>query len=423
MRIVCIGISHKTSGVELRERLAFDSAARSRALRQLNRKWADAEFAILSTCNRVEIFTARPVHSHPRAEELRHWLAEFHSVDSGELGKSIYEFTDADAAEHLFEVAAGLDSMVPGEAEIAAQVKDAYAAAGRAGSAGRAINELFQQAMHVVKHVRSETGIGTGKVSVATVAIDCIDKVFDSLTGKCVLSIGAGKMNQLMLKYLGELGAGQIRVANRSAGKAEALAASCGGKAVSFARLAQHLKAADIVITSTASPSPIITTAKLATSSKGSPPRQKLIVDLAVPRDVCPDVGELRGVHLYNIDDLQQIVKANMHRRRGQRKKAMAIIAEHVTETMDRLSVRNVAPTIDALYKKMEAISDEALAAAAKKLANHDDAEIDLKILQAALRRTVRRILHPAAKQLKSEAGSDAARVHVASLRKLFELD
>ena len=423
MRIVCVGISHKTSPVELRERLAFDGPARSRALRQLKRKWPTAEFAILSTCNRVEIYTARPVHSHPRAEELRDWLAGFHSVETGELTKPIYEFTDAEAAGHLYEVAAGLDSMVPGEAEIAAQVKDAYSAAVRVGSAGRAINELFQQALHVVKHVRSETGIGTGKVSVATVAIDCIDKIFDSLTGKCVLSIGAGKMNQLMLKYLGELGAGQIRVANRSKHKAEALAATCGGRVVSFARLGTHLKAADIVITSTASPNPIITRDKLVKSSAKSPTRQKLIVDLAVPRDVSPDVGDLRGVHLYNIDDLQEIVKTNMHRRRGQRKKAMAIIAEHVTETMDRLSVRDVAPTIDALYKKMEAISDEALAAATKKFANHDDAEIDIVILQAALRRTVRRILHPAAKHLKSEAGSDAARVHVASLRKLFELD
>ena len=200
MRIVCIGISHKTAGVELRERLAFDPAGRARALSRLRRRWPDAEFALLSTCNRVELYTARPVHGHPRPEELLNWLGGFHKVPAGEFAGAIYELTDADAAAHLFAVAAGLDSLVPGEAEIAAQVKDAYAAASKAGTAGKALNEMFQQAFHVLKHVRSETPIGVGKVSVATVAIDCIDKVFDTPAGKCVLSIGAGKMNQLMLK-------------------------------------------------------------------------------------------------------------------------------------------------------------------------------------------------------------------------------
>jgi len=423
MRILCVGLNHKTAPVALREKLAFDAARRSRALSELAAMWPEAEFAILSTCNRSEVYAARPVHGHPREEEIRRWLGEFHGVAAGDFADSLYAPADAAAAEHLFAVTAGLDSLVPGEAQIVAQVKDAYAAAVKARAAGAVMNELFQKAFRAAKSVRSRTKIASGKTSVASAAIDCVTGMFDTLKDKCVLNVGAGKMNELMLARLGELGAEKILLTNRSASRGRRLAAKCGAKAVAFGRLGEHLAAADVVLTSTAAEAPIITRKMVQSAQRRRAGRAMLIVDIAVPRDVEPGAGEAKNVHLYNIDDLERIVRKTLRRRRGEQAKAEAIIAEHVEELMAGLNVRNVAPTIDALYARVDEIAAEELAAARKKLASHDDADADVKIIAHALRRALRRMLHPCARNLRRAAGSDAARAHVAALRKLFELD
>jgi len=423
MRILCTGISHKTADVSLRELVAFDAATRAAALGQLARRWPQAEFAILSTCNRVEIYTARPLHGHPREQQLVNWLERFHGLSAGELLDHTYVLADRQAAEHLFAVAAGLDSLVPGEAQIAAQVKDAYAAARQAGTAGATLNELFQRALRTAKHVRSETAVGTGKVSVASVAIDCIDKVFESARGKSVLSIGAGKMNELMLMHLRRLGAGRIAVANRSADRAERLAQRCGGEAVAFERIAEELLAADIVLSSTGAPAAIITRAMVESALSRRNGGDLLIVDLAVPRDVEPTVGQLEGVHLYDIDDLEEVVAANVASRSADIAAARRIVERHVDELMQKLNVRDVVPTIDELYRRMERICDEELAAAGNKLSTHDDAQADMEVLRQTIRRAMRRFIHPCVRHLRDSAGSDAARAHVSLLRKLFDLE
>ena len=427
MQIVCIGMNHKTAGVELREKLSFDPGQMRRALGELARRWAEAEFLLFSTCNRTELYAAGVDPAGelgPRTEELSGFLGHFHGLDASDYAGSLYTLADADAAEHLFAVAGGLDSLVPGEAQIVAQIKDAYAAAVEAGTAGAVLNELVQTALHVAKHVRSETGIGQGKVSVASVAVECVSQVFEPLDDKCVLNVGAGKMNELMLKRLAELRARRIVVANRSPEKAEQLARACGGEVADFAAIGEQVAAADVIVTSTGSGRPIITAGMVAAAQDRRNWRPLLIVDIAVPRDVEPEAGGLDNVFLYNIDDLDRIVRASISLRQAQREKAEGIVARHVGEAMEAVSVRDVAPTIEALYRRMSEIAGEELQAARNKLSTHDDAEADAEIIRRALHRTIRRILHPAASNLRRAAASDAeVAKHIAALRKLFELD
>jgi len=423
MRIICVGTNHKTADVAVREKLAFSAEHRQAALRQLRATWPDAEFAILSTCNRTEIYLARPVHGHPRAEELRDWLLENRGLSGSELAEALYMHSDAEATSHLFAVASGLDSLVTGEAQIVAQVKEAYTQAVEAGAAHVVLNELFQAALHVAKHIRTETEIAMGKVSVASLAVDFVRQLFETLKGKCVLNVGAGKMNSLMLARLREMQADRIVVVNRSQPAAEKLADEFGGAPGDFARLEDHLAEADVVVTSTGSREPVITAKMVRSAQKRRDWRPLLIVDIAVPRDVEPNAGKVDNVFLYNIDDLDRIVQANIEMRSSHHGAAQTIITEHVDELMGALNVRKVAPTIESLYKKMSLIAEQELTDARNKLSTHADAEEDVEILRRTLHRTIQRILHPCTQQLRKAAGTDAARAHVATIRQLFELD
>jgi glutamyl-tRNA reductase len=416
-------MSHKTADVALREKLAFDPSQVQRALAALVRRWKTCEFLILSTCNRTELYAARPVHDHPREEEIRHWLGEFHGLVRNEFEGSLYALADADAVGHLFAVVAGMDSLVPGEEQIAAQFKEAYGQAVAAGAAGTVMNELAQAAAHAAKNIRTETGINEGKVSVASVAVDCIAQAFASLADKCVLNIGAGKMNELMLRHLLDLRPGRILVSNRSPAAADRMARLCGGEVVDFASLATRLTEADVVLTSTSSDSPILTFQMVKAAQARRQGRAMLIIDIAVPRDVEPAAGRLGNVSLHNIDDLERIVKTTMRSRRDHRRAAEAIARKHVQDFLAGLNVRAVAPTIRALYRRMQSIAAEELDGARRKLSTHEDAEQDAQILQRALHRTIRRILHPCAANLRRAAGSDAARAHIAALKKLFDLE
>ena len=423
MRILCIGVNHRSADVAVREKLTFDAAKLPEALRDLHRRWPDAEFAIVSTCNRTEVYAARPVHGHPRDAELGAWLCEVHSLAPQELADVSYSLADAKAVGHLYAVASGLDSLVPGEAQIVAQVKGAYDEAIEADCARAVMNELFQGALHVAKHIRTETDVAVGKVSVASVAVEFARQVFETLESKCVLNIGAGEMNELMLQQLQHLGSGDLLVVNRDRARAERLAEACGGRAGSFDRLDEHLAEADVVLTSTGAREPIVSAEMIRRAQLRRAYHPLLIVDIAVPRDVEPDAGRIENVFLYNLDDLDRIVQSNLRMRQSQRGPADDIIAEHVDEFLSGLNVRNVTPTIEALYGFVERIAEEELAEARNKLSAHDDAEEDLAILQRTLRRTIRRMLHPCTQRLRSAAGSSAARMHVASLRELFRLD
>ena len=423
MRVLCIGISHKTASVHLRERMMFDPGMLGTALGHLGRRWPECEFLALSTCNRTELYAARAVHGHPREQELRQLLGEMHSVGLHEYEACIYTLADDEAARHLFSVAAGLDSLVPGEVQITSQIKEAYAAAVAAGTARSVMNDLFQCALHVAKHARNETDIAAGKVSVASVAIDCVAELFGTLEGKCVLSVGAGKMNDLMLKHAQRLGPRQVVVANRSAAKAQQLAKAHKASAAPLAELPALLNEADVLLTSTAAKEPIITRSMVEAAMKHRPMRPMLIVDIAVPRDVEESVRAVKHVHLFNIDDLKGVVDKTLADRNVHQAGVRKIIDVHVQEFMEALRVRGVAPAIDALYRRMKDIADEELAEAGRKFSSHPDAKEDALILQRALHRTIRRILHPAAANLRKSAASGDARADLAAIRKLFDLE
>lgn len=421
MRVLCVGLSYKTAGVDLRERLAFDDVTAGRALQQLTQRWDDAEFAILSTCNRVEVYMARPVHGHPRDEELRRWLGAFHHLSADAYEGSLYTLADAQAVEHLLAVAGGLDSLVPGEVEIVAQVKAALALARDAGAARAALGDIFQAALHTAKHIRSETGFSKGKVSVASIAIDAARTVVPDIERATVLSIGAGKMNRQMLRRLSEMGAGRLLVANRSRSKAEQLAGLCGGSTVAMADIARRLPEADVVLCSTASEAPLLTRAMLKDAIARRHGRDMLLIDIAVPRDVQPSVGELPGVHLRNIDDLETVVRSAIRTRSRERDAAQAIIDAHVPEVLASLHLRTVAPTIDALYRQMETIAADEFQQAARRLAGGSN-DSPAETLQRALHRTIRRTLHPVTEALRSAEKSETARADAAALRRLFQL-
>ncbi|MFP4104645.1 MAG: glutamyl-tRNA reductase [Phycisphaerae bacterium] len=423
MRIVCVGTSHKTAGLELREKLYIDPAELPDVLTELRRTWAAAEFCVLSTCNRTEVYTARPVHGHPREQQLRQWLTRRAHLPAADTEEVLKTRVDADAAAHLFSVAAGLESLVPGEDQIVAQVKNAYAVADQVGVTGPGLHELFQTALHVAKRVRTETAVSEGKVSVASVAIDAMADSLGSLNGRTVLSVGAGKMTDLMLQQLAELGPRELIVLNRTPGKARQLADRCSGTPGRLAALQMHLPHADAVITCTASAQPVLSARAVAEAMKTRRHRPLLIIDIALPRDVEPGAGDLPGVTLINIDDLQRTVRKTLKARSDQQPLAEELIRLHVKKLTEQMNIRGVTPTIRALYRRMQSVADEQLDEALRKLSTHEDVEEDARILRRALHRTIRRILHPAAVNLREAAGSDTVRAHIAALNELFELD
>ncbi|MCE5327740.1 MAG: glutamyl-tRNA reductase [Planctomycetaceae bacterium] len=422
MRILCVGASHKTAALSMRERLSFDCAKASLALSQLARRWPAAEFLLLSTCNRVELYVARPLHSLPSVQDLVEWLGEFHRVQPESFSGETYSLADAEALAHLLGVAAGLDSLVPGEDQIVAQVKEACRLADAAGAARSIMKELVEAALHTAKHVRSETGVAAGKVSVASVAVDLIRQGHPAMQETCVLGIGAGEMSTLMLKHLAKLGCRRILVANRSFDRAAALARLCGGTSVSLEDLGEHLAAADIVVTSTGSSEPIISRAMVEAAQKRRGGKGLLIVDIAVPRDVHPDAGRVDNVTLYNIDGLEQTVRRTITLRQDEQERAGKIIDQHVAELTERLHVRKVSPTIDALYKRLERIASEELASARNKLSSHADAADDEAVIQRALHRAIRRILHDPASRLRQDPDSVRTQELTDAVRELFGL-
>jgi glutamyl-tRNA reductase len=409
--------------VEVREKVSLSGPALSAALAELAGRWGQAEFAILSTCNRLEVYCARPVHGHPRQEELVGWLAQRAELAPPAGAGAIYVAADASAVRHLLAVACGLESMVIGEAQVAAQVKAALAQAAADGWAGSVLTELFQTALHVAKHVRTETPISEGNVSVAAAGVQLAQQTLGDLAGRSVLCVGAGKMSGLMIRRLRELGVAGVTVANRTPSRAAELVRAVDGQAAGLDELAGLLHTADLVLASTGSRQPILTADMVRRAMAQRPMRPMLIVDIAVPRDVAADVAGVAGVTLRDIDDLQRTVLTSVKSRHAALVAAEAIIARHVAQVVKSLSIRQVAPTIDALYKRMRRTADAELQAAVARFANHADADEDVKILRRALHRTIRRILHPAVEDLKRSAGSDSARAKIAALRELFRLD
>ncbi len=334
MKIFVAGLSYKTTPVELREKLAVHRSRLQCSGCRLKLRGNLSEVVLLSTCNRVEIYGVSPwIHGtvHRLFQELTNTDLDFTPY--------LYVKEGAAAAEHLFSVAAGLDSMVIGETEITGQVKSAYEAAKAAGLTGKKMNRLFQTACRVVKKIRTETGIGRGATSVGSVAVELAEKIFDrDLSSKTVMILGAGKMGEACVKHLAKRGAKTVLVANRSVERAEKLAAEFGGRAVRLEDSAAAMIEADILVSSTGSPDIVLRRDDVAKILPARRNRPLVLVDIAVPRDIDPAVAELPNVFLYDIDDLQAVVRENTKNRAAELAVCQRIIAEYSAELMDKFT-------------------------------------------------------------------------------------
>ncbi len=329
MSVVVVGLSHRTAPVEVREGLAFADAELPDALARVRARGLAAEAVILSTCNRVELYAA--VDGDPQAAlaGLRRFLLEDRRY-ARPLPPEFYSLTEPQSLEHLFRVVCGLDSMVLGETEIAGQAKKAYEAARRAGATGRRLNRAFQRAFSVAKQVRTETQIQRGSVSVASVAVDLAERIFESLTRATVMILGAGDTGEKAAKALLSRGARALMVTNRSFERAAALAAELGGRAVPFDDWSAEFARVDILISSTAAPGYVLDRARLEPLLPARRGRPLLLIDLAVPRDIDPAVNLLDGVFLYDIDDLQSIAEDALRQRQADIARCEHIIRERV---------------------------------------------------------------------------------------------
>jgi glutamyl-tRNA reductase len=344
MSVVVLGLSHHSSPVQLRERFAFADARIPATLQMLRERRLADEAVILSTCNRVEIYAATPLEPAKAFDELKEFLTTIHDYRDP-LTDELYSLAEPHSLHHLFKVACGLDSMVLGETEILGQLKQAYDLALKHGFTGARLNKAFQRAFNVAKHIRTETNIQRGSISVASVAVELAEKIFNSLSDRDVMVIGAGDTSEKTARALLSRGARSIVVANRSFDRAVALAQELGGRAVKFDGWGVEFERIDIAISSTAAPHHILDRGKLEPLMKARKHRPLLLIDIAVPRDIDPEVNFLENVYLYNVDDLQAIANDYLKQRKDEITRCEAIIVEKAKSLLEQLRTPSRAVT------------------------------------------------------------------------------
>jgi glutamyl-tRNA reductase len=413
--LIVLGVSHNTAPVALRERLALTERAGKRFLQELVAHDVISEAVAISTCNRTEIYL---VASDPvRAEaELLGRLARDADIRPIELASIVYSPRNCDAARQLYRVTAGLDSMIVGEAEVQGQVRRAYEAALDAGTTGPLTNRLFGAALQAGKRARSETGISRSRVSVSTVAVDLARDVVGDLASRSVVIIGAGEMAELTAQALADQGVRTVFVANRHADRARSLAKRFGGEVGSLDSLPARLHDADIVVASTASPHPIVGAAELAVVMEARGGRPLVLIDIAVPRDIEHACGEIDGVSVYDMDDLQAVVARNIGVREAERARAEAVVEEEIQRFARWLAQLEVMPTITSLREHGADIVDQVLAENAGRWESASPR--DLARIEAVARAVMQRLLHEPTIRLK-ESGHGRQQV----LRELFGLE
>ena len=367
MRLLAVGLSHRTAPVELRESVDFTRAGLDAALHALAARGVSPETVVLSTCNRAEIYAVGD--SDAIADALRRFFSEYHSLEPARLAEHLYCHRGVDAARHLFRVAAGLDSLVVGEPQILGQVKTAYATASDLHFTGTVTHRLFHAAFGVGKRVRNETGLAEGAVSVSYAAIELAKKIFGDLSGRNVLILGAGEMAELTGVHLRSQRATQITIASRTFASADDLARRLEGRAVAWQDLRSSLAAADIVVTATGAAEPVLSRATVEEAMRSRRDRPLFIIDIAVPRDVESSAGDLDQVFLYHMDDLQSIVNENLARRSTELAGAEAIVDQEVARFASWLQSREIVPTIVALRQRFESIRQAELNRLDSKLA------------------------------------------------------
>src|SRR5271170_5323235 len=416
--LLALGISHKTAPAALRERLAFTESEASEFVKEATATAEVREAVVISTCNRTEVYLV--VGDPVRAEsEVLGLLARRASIRPTELAEAIYSPRNCDAARQLFRVTAGLESMIVGEAEIQGQVRRAHEAAMRDGSTGALTNRLFAAALTTGKRVRAETSIGASRVSVPSVAVDLALSVLGSLEERHVVILGAGETSELTARALAEQGAGTIFVANRHADRALSLAQRFGGTVVGLDKLPDQLVRTDIVLSSTASPHPIVGREELELVMRERDGRQLLLIDIAVPRDVDPACGALEGVSLYDIDDLQAVVESNLSTRAAEAPQALEIVEQEIHRFARWLGQLDSLPTVSALRAHGDDIVTQVLAENSGRWESASPR--DLARIEAIARSIVSRVLHEPTIRLRS-LGEDRGHASLELVRELFGL-
>jgi len=419
VHLFLLGVSHRTAPIDLRERLDFSSRDLSAAAEAIAARPSMSESVVLSTCNRSEIYVASSDPAIAR-EELVAFLSDYHHVAAQLFQPHLFALENSAAVAHLFRVAAGLDSLVVGEPQILGQVKDAYQVAAAKRCVGPVLSNVFRWSFGVGKRVRSETALGEGAVSVSFAAVALARKIFGRLQARRVLVVGAGDISSLTAQHLRAQGVGDIVITSRTLAHAEALAHDVGGLAVPWDGMMNALGSADIVITATGSQRPIITRAQLVAAQGHRRSTPLFIIDIAVPRDVDPSVGEIEQVFLYNVDDLQSIVEENLSRRAAEVEHAESIVNDEVTKFMAWQRSRSAVPTIVALRQRFEAIRVSELQRLENKLgvlppdarARVDD----------VTRLIVEKLLIEPTEQLKGLPDEETQAAYTEAINRLFKL-
>ncbi len=422
--IVSIGTSHHVAPIEIRERLAFSEEQLIESHQSLRELDQVQEAVILSTCNRVEVYAV--LNSVRTAETAVKILAEFlsrcHQIDMESLKKWTYLHHNLETIQHLFRVTSSLDSMIVGESQILGQVKDAYDTSRSVGSTGPILNRLFAKAFSVGKRIRSETTITTGAVSISYAAVELAKKIFNTLEGKTVAIIGAGEMSELTAKHLVANGVSNVIVANRTYERAVKVAEKFDGTPLAYDSDLSFLIDADIVISSTNAPDYLIKRQPLVNIMRKRKHRYMFLIDIAVPRDIEPEVGKLDSAFLYNIDDLEVVVASNLKDRQHEAIRAEQIVSEEAKRFYDQLQIFQVNPTIKALHQQFQQIADTELQACFYKTTFSDQQE---KAIASMTQAIVKKLLHHPMQNLRcavNDGDADHGQ-YVQALQELFALD
>lgn len=416
MTLLAFGINHKTAPVDIREKVAFAPETLAEALQDLCATNKIREGAILSTCNRTELYCELDTEDD---SVVLDWFRRYHHLTESDLKPYTFTYPNQSAVRHMLRVASGLDSLVLGEPQILGQMKQAYASAHEVGVIGRQLNQLFQHTFSVAKQVRTDTAIGASAVSVAFAAVSLSKQIFSDLEKHTALLIGAGETIELVARHLKESGIGRIIVANRTVENAHKLAREFDGYGISLSEIPAHLAEADIVISSTASPLPIVGKGMAETAIKARKHRPMLMVDIAVPRDIEAEVSDLEDVYLYTVDDLQEIIQENLKSRQEAAKQAEEIIDTQVTHFMGWLRSLEAVDTIRAYRDSAEYIRAQALETAQRQLASGKDPQ---QVAEEMARLLTNKLIHAPSSQMK-QAAYDGRLSLLESARELFDLD
>jgi glutamyl-tRNA reductase len=432
MSLLVLGINHNTATVAVREKVAFAPEAMQDALQQACAKAGIAEIAILSTCNRTELYCVpsaaaaaadiagtQPLRANASEQQVLDWLCEYHQLDPGDLAEAIYSYRDGDAVKHLMRVASGLDSMVLGEPQILGQIKSSFEVARHAATVGSHLHRVFEEVFAVAKQVRTETAIGENPVSVAFAAVTLAQQIFTDIHTATALMIGAGRTIELVIQHLKAAGVGSIVVANRTLTNAQELKRKYGIREVLLAEIPEELVKADIVVSSTASQLPILGKGAVESALRARRHKPIFMVDLAVPRDIEPEVGELEDVFLYSVDDLSQVIDSNLRNRQAAAREAELLIEQGVENYFRKERGLGIVSTLRNFREKAEQLRDAELDKALKAL---DKGAPPQEVVRELARLLTNKLIHAPSVQMK-KASADGHSELIQLAEQLFELE